>query len=686
MLDALESFATRWLCKPRCAFARPYSTSKSRKPDMPSTAGEAHEDDFLGACAAGDAARIIALAEAGCDTTATRTSDGSTGLMLAAVSGSAAAVKAVLALGGAELEATNKDGGTAFLWACQWGKVQCITALAEAGCDPTTRDGKKGLTGLMLAASSGSAAAVEAVLALGGAGLEATDNNRGSTAFLWACDQGKAQCITALAEAGCDTTARRTSDGSTGLMLAAGSGSAAAVMAMLEVGGAELEAANKHGATAFLWACNRGEAQCITALAEAGCDTTARDRDGATGLVNAVVSTSVAAVTAVLELGGAELDAKDNRGYTAFLRACVCGSVECMEVLAENGCDTLSEGKRQRDGLSAMKVACQCQLANGNTRGTLEEVHRVIKFLQGRQKRRQWLRETEAFMASGQYAKALELVDKLSRVIDQTQLSAGETVELGRLRAEAQSAHAQQLERAEEMARRHEAELMAMLDGKRGAVPTDNEAQAEEKARKKKEKKRRQRQRRQEKTTAALVSTQVPSQQSSPLPTCEPEPEPTAEVSGSGMPHSEPADGPQPEPVQVKVTEPAVPMAELTMEQVVAWLASVTGLTHDIIETVGQVFKQQEIDGDDLETMRPKRLRRVLKGHLAEGEKAEAVTAAVLAQRDLYLVATQKKTRVAKYDDDVPSLDFVCPLSLCLMNDPWTTQAGSTCEQTLFRA
>jgi hypothetical protein len=226
-----------------------------------------------------------------------------------------------------------------------------------------------------------------------------------------------------------------------------------------------------------------------------------------------------------------------------------------------------------------------------------------------------------------------------------------------------------------------------MLDGKKGAVPTDNEAQAEEKARKKKEKKRRQRQRRQEQTTVALVGTQVPSsQQFSPLPTCEQEPEPTAEVSGSEMPHSEPVDGPQPEPVRVKATEPAVPMAELTMEQVVAWLASVTGLTQDIIETVGQVFKQQEIDGEELETMRPKRLRRVLNGHLAEGEKTEAVTAAVLAQRDLYLVATQKKERVAKQDDDVPSLDFVCPLSLCLMNDPWTTQAGSTCEQTLFCA
>ena len=125
---------------------------------MPSTTGEAHGDEFLGACATGDAALIIALAEAGCDTTASRTSDGTTGLMLAASSGSAAAVKTVLALGGVELEATDKDGVTAFLSACDRGKVQCITALAEAGCDTAART-SKGKTGLMLAARSGSAAA-----------------------------------------------------------------------------------------------------------------------------------------------------------------------------------------------------------------------------------------------------------------------------------------------------------------------------------------------------------------------------------------------------------------------------------------------------------------------------------------------------------------------------------------------
>ena len=72
-----------------------------------------------------------ALAEAGCDTTAT-SSDGTTPLMQAAMSGSAEAVRAVLELGGAELEAKDQNGATAFLYACSKGNVECMKALAEA--------------------------------------------------------------------------------------------------------------------------------------------------------------------------------------------------------------------------------------------------------------------------------------------------------------------------------------------------------------------------------------------------------------------------------------------------------------------------------------------------------------------------------------------------------------------------
>ena len=182
---------------------------------------------FLTACLNGDVDRINALAEAGCDTSET-TSEGMTGLMLAAQGGSGAAVKAVLRLGGvAALEARDNCEYTALLWACVEGSAEVIIMLAEAGCD-TAVTNSKGHTALMLAAFTGSVAAVRAVLGLGGAraALEARDNH-GYTAFLWACFEGNVEFIAVLAEAGCDTAATDNA-GRTALMLAAEDGSAAA--------------------------------------------------------------------------------------------------------------------------------------------------------------------------------------------------------------------------------------------------------------------------------------------------------------------------------------------------------------------------------------------------------------------------------------------------------------------------
>jgi hypothetical protein len=45
------------------------------------------------------------------------------------------------------------------------------------------------------------------------------------------------------------------------------------------------------------------------------------------------------------------------------------------------------------------------------------------------------------------------------------------------------------------------------------------------------------------------------------------------------------------------------------------------------------------------------------------------VIATILGRRDEQLV-----------EESTPEDCMVCPLSLCLMEDPWTTQVGSTCE------
>jgi hypothetical protein len=115
--------------------------------------------------------------------------------------------------------------------------------------------------------------------------------------------------------------------------------------------------------------------------------------------------------------------------------------------------------------------------------------------------------------------------------------------------------------------------------------------------------------------------------------------------------------------------ESALPLAQLTVEQTVAWLGTVSGLAPDAIEAAGRSFTANEIDGEDLKTVRPKFLRVILQGCLPEAEVRDAVIAAILGRRDEQLV-----------EESTPEDCMVCPLSLCLMNDPWTTQVGSTCE------
>jgi hypothetical protein len=79
---------------------------------------------------------------------------------------------------------------------------------------------------------------------------------------------------------------------------------------------------------------------------------------------------------------------------------------------------------------------------------------------------------------------------------------------------------------------------------------------------------------------------------------------------------------------------------------------------------------------------------------LSEKAALEASYQAQLAVRNHALVDLHRNTRKAKVDDVkpdqsqhrhndsmLPPKDFLYPLSLCLMKDPWTTQVGATYEK-----
>ena len=222
---------------------------------------------------------------------------------------------------------------------------------------------------------------------------EAKDEH-GCIAFFTACGNGDVQSIAALAKAGCNTTAKDNC-GRTGLMMAAASGSAAAVQAVLALGNPQLEVRCERGGTVFLLACLKGDPQSIAELAMAGCDTTAKDNDGWTALMNAAASGNAAAVQTVLASGGAQLEARQDEGGTAFLLACFKGDPYCIAELAKAGCDTTAKGNNGSTAMDALK-----QHENS------DELVELVRTLRREQKVAVLTQRAEQLVASGEFDEA----------------------------------------------------------------------------------------------------------------------------------------------------------------------------------------------------------------------------------------------------------------------------------------
>jgi hypothetical protein len=503
----------------------------------------------------------------------------------------------------------------------------------------------------------------------------------------------------------------------------------------------ELEAKDENGCTAFLRACAHGNVDCIVTLAEAGCDTAARNRTGRTGLMLAAGWGSAAAIQALLELDSTELEAKDEQGCTAFLCACTKGNVDCIGALAEAGCDTFVKGafvtlngrpigtlrrSATTDSVCAAVALLTARVAINEDGLSLSEQNATVV-------------STVVAIAGAhliqQVARARELAadtadddgDCCARAIaclEQAIKDYGASPEATELQDELRERLQQQREEAERKAKQAEAELMAMIEGgeqpaaagdakvenarkkkqkrqrqKAQAAAATNGPSLEpqtapllsniassttmeaEKARKKKEKRKRQQEKKAAKR-AAETSVPEPGMESGsqtrssspPMPALaqEPQPMPQPQPPAPERPGLQPQSEAPPSPA----AESTLPLAQLTVEQSVAWLGTVSGLAPDTIEAVGRTFTEHEIDGQELQLMRPKLLRGFLKVGLPDdAETRDGAIAAILARRDQQLVAESKPGLSKSFKDCM-----VCPLSLCLMNDPWTTQVGSTCE------
>ena len=77
----------------------------------------------------------------------------------------------------------------------------------------------------------------------------------------------------------------------------------------------------------------------------------------------------------------------------------------------------------------------------------------------------------------------------------------------------------------------------------------------------------------------------------------------------------------------------AVPMADWSVEQVLAWADCLAGLPCEWVAALKTAFEEEEIDADELANLQPKPLQRTLKRTGLRADLAE-VAQAVLTQRD----------------------------------------------------
>jgi len=246
---------------------------------------------------------------------ATKPSEASPAIVLAARSGDAAAIKAALAVGGKEgVDAQERmSQRTALHFAAENGNAEIVMMLIEAKANPNAQD-RTGKTPVTVAAERSQAAALKALLAAKG-DPNIRDQVQGSP-LLWASGLGSPETVGMLLAAGANPNVQDV-NGMTPLMWAAGVGKPETVKMLLEKG-ADAKATDKlTGESALMRALRTGKPETVKIIMAANPDITTKNSLGMTPFLVACAYGDLDKITMLID-AGADKTAKDSRGWGAI--------------------------------------------------------------------------------------------------------------------------------------------------------------------------------------------------------------------------------------------------------------------------------------------------------------------------------------------------------------------------------
>jgi serine/threonine-protein phosphatase 6 regulatory ankyrin repeat subunit B len=229
-----------------------------------------------------------------------------------------------LVTAGAAVDMPEPDGTTPLLWAVYNTTPELADLLLQAGADPDIPN-TLGLSPLLQASRYGDAAMIRRLLGHG-ASLE-IQGLATEPPLLAAARAGNPEAVRLLLEAGADPNATEQVDQQTALMWAAAEGHLESARLLLEAGADPDRQARTNelterknadfptgGFTALHWAGRNGDEAMIRLLVEHGADINARNGDGSTPMMLAIVNDRFDTASLFIALGA---DANDGSLYYA---------------------------------------------------------------------------------------------------------------------------------------------------------------------------------------------------------------------------------------------------------------------------------------------------------------------------------------------------------------------------------
>jgi uncharacterized protein len=201
---------------------------------------------------------------------------------------------------GAEINAAEPDGTTALLWAVYNSSTELVQLLLKAGADPNIANSLD-ISPLLQASRAGNAAMIKALLA-SGAKLDLTHGNT-EPALMAAARAGSVDSAKVLLVAGADPNGTEPLEQQTALMWAVAEGHLDLARALLKAGAnpnlqARVSTLTKRknadfpsgGFAPLHWAARNGDEAMISLLIENGANLNARNGDGSTPMMLAIVN------------------------------------------------------------------------------------------------------------------------------------------------------------------------------------------------------------------------------------------------------------------------------------------------------------------------------------------------------------------------------------------------------------